>query len=243
MYSKAKKAFKDAMLTNPTNPGIFAGLGILAHLDKDLDKAIEYFHKALQLEPDNPRYLELLDSVLDDLANFDPIKIIQPSYVNEAKSKHLHKYFENESDNSQSLSIVRKQLVTSKKEITTPRKLAGVRTRSQTKNIPSDPFTDPFVDNSPSRLQSSELFISSFKTRLFNQPLEESSPSNPSKRLDFFGIDSNIAPSGNSSFSFSPLGLSDPTPLFFPPAREPSSLSGFNRQIDSDEVDMEIDDL
>lgn len=229
------------MLINPTNPGIFAALGIIAHIENDLDKAIENYHKALHLEPDNPRFVELLDSVLDDLANIDPVKIIRPSYTTESKCKRLHKYFENEPDNLQSPYIASKQRISPKKETPTARKLAGVRTRSQTKNMASDPFTDPFVDNSPSRAQNSELFISSFKGRLFSNSQGEPSAS---KKLDFFGIDlSCVSQSGNSSFSFSPLGSNDPTPLFFPPAREPQSVRVLHRQIDSDDVEMEIDDV
>jgi hypothetical protein len=225
---------------NPTNSGIFAALGIIAHNEKDLDGAIENYHKALNLEPDNPRYVELLDSVLADLADIDPIKIIRPSYKIESKCKTLFKYFENEPDNLPSPLITKKHGKTPKKD-TTPQ-LAGVRTRSQTKNMGSDPFTDPFVDNSPCQLSNSELFISSFKGRLFNQSQEDTISRNSSKKLDFFGTDSNgIFQSGNSSFSFSPLGSTDPTPLFFPPAREATSLSALHRQIDSDDVEMEID--
>jgi hypothetical protein len=243
MYQKAKKTFNDALLINPTNSGIFAALGILAHTEKNLDSAIENYHKALNLEPDNPRYVELLDSALNDLADIDPIKIIRPTYPTRSKSKTLCKYFENEPDNLPSPIIIRKQHISPKKDVT-PRKLAGVRTRSQTKNIGSDPFTDPFVDNSPSQLSNSEIFISSFKGRLFNQCQDDGSSRSTSKKLDFFGHDSHgISQSGNSSFSFSPLGSNDAAPLFFPPAREPSSLSVLHRQIDSDDVDMEIDDV
>jgi hypothetical protein len=218
-------------------------LGILAHTEKDLDTAIENYHKALNLEPDNPRYVELLDSVLNDLADIDPIKIIRPTYTTRPKCKTLYKYFENESDSLPSPIITRKQRVSPKKDVT-PRKMAGVRTRSQTKNMCSDPFTDPFIDNSPSQLSNSELFISSFKGRLFNHSLEDGSSKSTSKKLDFFGLDSHgISQSGNSSFSFSPLGSNDAAPLFFPPAREPTSLSVSNRQIDSDDVEMEIDDV
>ena len=67
-YEQAERAYKNAALSDPKLPNTFAGLGSIYALhyvqDKartDLrDRALEYWHRSLELDPDQPRIQKLV---------------------------------------------------------------------------------------------------------------------------------------------------------------------------------------
>lgn len=65
-YGKAKSHLEKVLTINPTNSSAHAGLGMIAHLQGDLNHAITCYHQALAVEEDD-LYSELLNLALEEL--------------------------------------------------------------------------------------------------------------------------------------------------------------------------------
>jgi hypothetical protein len=211
-------------MLQPRNADTIAALGLVYHREKDFDKAIMLYHESLAIEAENPVYLELLDSALSEFIDKDPLDITSILATQSPKPNIYQKYFD---ERNESTKKVRNSA--SKKENGALRS-SGMITRSQQKNL----LSDPFLDDSPKRNEKSG------KPKLFQSPFQ--SVNTPNKE-----------PIVKASLKYSPISDASPfisTPvggsgnLFFsPPVRNRDLEAIKSDDLLDEDVDMEIDDL
>lgn len=279
----ARDNFGKTLCLNATNTGALVALGLLSYLEGDNEQAIEFYHQGLSIEPGNTVTLDLLDKALGQLVNLNPIETILRGIPEPliSKTHPLEKYFSDDVMPGMTVSLVKSTAhLKGPPKWATPhetpgtashsRRASGVLTRSQAKNLPSDPFTDsvPAPDKKSNMI---DFFDGAAKSRLFtsstmmqNDPVQ-TPPWNPRNETQaptrsFLKVGSAVSTA--SSFSFTPMGNGGTSSgsLFFgslsraaePPlgASESDAIEAnatFEAHADTtfedEDVDMELDDL
>jgi anaphase-promoting complex subunit 6 len=66
-YEEALAFFKQALVLSPLNPSTYSSIGFVMSLTNDLSGAVEYFHKALGLRPEDTFSTTMLNEVIERL--------------------------------------------------------------------------------------------------------------------------------------------------------------------------------
>lgn len=71
-FENAKKSFRKCLALCPEKSMSFAALGFTCHLSEELDDAIECYHQALSLKPDDPFSSEMLKRAMEESLDLGP---------------------------------------------------------------------------------------------------------------------------------------------------------------------------
>jgi len=66
-YKEALSFFKQALVLSPRNPSTYSSIGFVLSLTNDLSGAVEYFHRALSLRPEDTFSTTMLNEVIERL--------------------------------------------------------------------------------------------------------------------------------------------------------------------------------
>jgi hypothetical protein len=212
-------------------------------------------------EPENSNYVEMLDSALASFASQDPVQSILQTTGRQddtdAKLGERFGFYFDEKESKQSehgeASPKKQHKVTFKDSpMADSRRASGVRTRSQTKFLSSDPFLD---DNSNAG-QPMLDFCAAGKNRLFAQLETERTPNTPpwnvAEESSLSGrLKRASMVSQESSFAFTPMGIPNRgTSLFASRAAEPEHHSSlrmgspvFEEEDTFEDEDVEMEEL
>ncbi|KAJ3338155.1 anaphase promoting complex subunit cdc16, partial [Kappamyces sp. JEL0680] len=67
-FKEARRYFEQALDSHEVRESSYAALGLISYQQEQLDSSIEYFHKALAINPDNRHCADMLDTLLSNLA-------------------------------------------------------------------------------------------------------------------------------------------------------------------------------
>lgn len=72
-YKEALAYFKQALVLSPLNPSTYSSIGFVMSLTNDLSGAVEYFHRALSLRPEDTFSTTMLNEVIErHMSEIDP---------------------------------------------------------------------------------------------------------------------------------------------------------------------------